>query len=164
MPYSVKTVSPIYEVVTTENGNDLSYDITIPMTTNVVTNQYKVVGYGYDSVLKEWEPLASIIDTTKGTVKMACKNYSVFMLGEGSPLFYDLTNYEWARSSVEVLAARNTVRGYDDGSYKPEKLVTKAEFITMIVNALQLKGREDLIMDDTKNKWYEKIYVYCPRL
>ncbi len=156
MPYSVKTVSPIYEVVTTENGNELSYDITIPMTTNVVSNPYKVVGYGYDSVLKEWEPLASIIDTKKGTVKIASNNYSVFMLGEGSPLFYDLTNYEWARSSVEVLAARNTVRGYDDGSYKPEKLVTKAEFITMIVNALQLKGREDLIMDDTKNKWYEK--------
>jgi hypothetical protein len=51
--------------------------------------------------------------------------------------FVDATK-AWAKESIESLAARGIVSGKGDGRFQPEDNVTRAEFITMLMNALEL--------------------------
>ncbi len=60
--------------------------------------------------------------------------------------------------AVDALISLGIVKGYDDGSYKPEKTVTRAELAKMLVEAL---GQGDLVagsessFKDSKGKWYD---------
>jgi hypothetical protein len=64
------------------------------------------------------------------------------------------TNYEEA---VEVLMALGVVNGYPDGTYKPERVVTRAEMAKLLVEALgygQLAGGQ-AVYSDTSGHWAE---------
>lgn len=58
----------------------------------------------------------------------------------------------WAQQSIEELVATGTVGGYPDGSFKPGNTVTRAEFASMLVKALQLDKGEK-IFADTIDHW-----------
>lgn len=62
----------------------------------------------------------------------------------------------WATPAVKVLAANKYVQGMGDGTYMPEKNVTRAEFVTMAVNVLKLeeKAYEEGISDVAKEQWF----------
>ena len=42
-----------------------------------------------------------------------------------TPIFPDVSANYWSYKFVEYLAAEDIVRGYDDGSYRPEEVVTR---------------------------------------
>ena len=46
----------------------------------------------------------------------------------------DISNH-WAKEEIEYLLGKNIVSGYPDGSFKPDKSITRAEFIKIINNA-----------------------------
>ena len=48
--------------------------------------------------------------------------------------FNDFDDSHWAASAVNVLVTEGTVGGYDDGTFKPNGTVTRAEFVKMIGN------------------------------
>jgi hypothetical protein len=48
--------------------------------------------------------------------------------------FPDIQN-NWARSFIEVLAARGVILGFPDGSFRPDEPVTRAQFAAMIRKA-----------------------------
>ena len=50
--------------------------------------------------------------------------------------FTDLSNYQWAVESINVLRAKGVILGYDDGTYRPGNNVTRAEFVKMLVLAM----------------------------
>ncbi|MGI0489219.1 glycoside hydrolase family 10 protein [Pantanalinema rosaneae CENA516] len=51
-----------------------------------------------------------------------------------SPRFPDIQNH-WARSFIEGLAQRNIVRGFPDGTFRPDQPVTRAEFAVLLQTA-----------------------------
>lgn len=60
--------------------------------------------------------------------------------------------------AVDALTALGIVKGYDDGSYKPEKVVTRAELAKMLVEALgqgNLVAGSESSFKDAKGKWYD---------
>ncbi len=68
------------------------------------------------------------------------------------------TKYEEA---IVKLAALNTIKGYEDGSFKPENTITRAELATIITFVLGLQDAADLAKEtptrfsDVKtNEWY----------
>lgn len=68
--------------------------------------------------------------------------------------FEDVTNADQAQA-VEALVALGIVNGYEDGTYKPEKVVTRAEMAKMLIVAL---GYESIANDtpaftDAQNHW-----------
>jgi len=56
--------------------------------------------------------------------------------------FEDTEGFEF-EASVLKLADLGVIKGYDDGTFKPESLVTRAEFATMIVRMLGLESAAD---------------------
>lgn len=71
-------------------------------------------------------------------------------------LFGDLNQAEWARESVEYLYRLGYVKGYEDGSFRPERLITREEFVTILVNAFQIMNpRAKCDFEDVAEQdWY----------
>lgn len=46
--------------------------------------------------------------------------------------FSDLTSGHWAYANVKKLVDEGTINGYEDGTFKPDKTVTRAEFVKML--------------------------------
>jgi spore germination protein YaaH len=59
----------------------------------------------------------------------------------------------WASSYIQSLSQRQIVTGYPDGSFKPEQTVTRAQFTSMVVRALQLPIRSTSDFPDTAGHW-----------
>lgn len=57
---------------------------------------------------------------------------------EKAPEFSDMSTAEWAREAVEALAKRGIISGYGDGTFKPDKEVTREEFVKMIILAMDI--------------------------
>ncbi|NBD24471.1 M20/M25/M40 family metallo-hydrolase [Paenibacillus glycinis] len=76
----------------------------------------------------------------------------------GAPAFTDLGPVaSWAKDAIESLASKGIVKGIDDkGSFAPLKQVTRAEFLTMLVRAFDLKAENATIsFSDVKSgAWY----------
>ncbi|SDJ90242.1 S-layer homology domain-containing protein [Natronincola ferrireducens] len=59
----------------------------------------------------------------------------------------------WAAEYIEELVSLGVIRGYTNGSFKPNDDITRAEFVTIIVKAFGLEKKEDKLFDDTQNHW-----------
>jgi len=59
----------------------------------------------------------------------------------------------WAESSIKKLAALGAVGGYPDGSFKPDKFITRGEFVTVLVKAFKLAPEGGKAFADTANHW-----------
>lgn len=75
-----------------------------------------------------------------------------------SPLYSDLLEGHWAKEAVEYLSApqRAVISGYEDGCFYPDRPVTRAEFVKLIVKAFRLEENgESVSFDDVSDSaWY----------
>jgi hypothetical protein len=63
--------------------------------------------------------------------------------------FDDVPPYDWAYEPVTMLRQMNMVSGYDNNEFKPDRLITRAEFIKMAVSSLGLQqGASELSFKD----------------
>ncbi len=70
--------------------------------------------------------------------------------------FTDLNESHWAYESVSKLVNDGTVKGYEDGSFRPDNTVTRAEFVKMIGTGPVRRGED--FADVSKDHWgYEYI-------
>lgn len=70
-----------------------------------------------------------------------------------APEFTDTENH-WAKSFVEELSAKKIINGYEDGTFKPDNAVTRAEFVTMVVRLLGLEEADADFADVNENDWF----------
>ncbi len=67
------------------------------------------------------------------------------------------TNY-WAVNAIKYMVSKNIISGYPDGTFKPDKIVTRAEYAKMLALSLNLdvsKGR-DIYTDVPSSHWAYK--------
>lgn len=57
-------------------------------------------------------------------------------------VFKDISGH-WAKENIERAASLNIVEGYPDGTFRPQELVTRAEFTVMLVRALSMPQAAD---------------------
>jgi len=55
-----------------------------------------------------------------------------FIGAMAAPQFSDMEDSHWAMSSVTKLVADGTINGFADGTFKPEGIVSRAEFVKML--------------------------------
>lgn len=58
-----------------------------------------------------------------------------------APAFKD-TGGHWARSAINSLAVRGVVNGFPDGTFGPDQVVTRAQFVSLLAAALQWPAPE----------------------
>lgn len=70
--------------------------------------------------------------------------------------FKDLGKVAWAQEAIQALAAKGIIKGLDANTFAPTKTVTRAEFITMLVRALNLTGSATTssFTDVKQGVWY----------
>ncbi len=69
--------------------------------------------------------------------------------------FRDLDNYEWAVCQIRALAAAGVVNGVSEYSFAPGDMVTREQFVKMLVEAFDLTGSADIkFTDANENEWY----------
>ena len=80
-------------------------------------------------------------------------------------LFTDIAAH-WARESINDAAMAKWINGYPDGTFLPDKAITRAEAVTLVNNVLQRKPDADHMLDsmikwsdnmDTSAWYYEAI-------
>lgn len=96
--------------------------------------------YRYNETSGTWDYVRGAVhqaDTGKFTI--AAKQAGTYRVMEYSRPYADTTAmYAEAKYAVEVLTARHIVNGTSDTLFSPSKSVTRAEFSSMIVRALNL--------------------------
>lgn len=69
--------------------------------------------------------------------------------------FSDTENH-WGKDYIAELAEKGIINGFDDGTFKPDISVTRAEFVTMVVKALGLEtvDADESFSDVKKDSWF----------
>lgn len=72
--------------------------------------------------------------------------------------FNDLDNAEWAKETIVEWVERGLISGYEDGTFRPNQEVTRAEYAKMIFNAYELEtdGKKDFT-DILESDWHYEI-------
>jgi len=72
-----------------------------------------------------------------------------------SKLFKDIANYPWAANAIEKLAEKKIISGMGNGMFGPALNVKRADFLLMLMNALDIKGTAKSNFDDVdSNRYY----------
>ncbi len=113
--------------------------------------------YYYDEAQGKWVNLGGAVSGSTITVQvdhftkytvMAAKKATV----APSAVLTDIAGH-WAENSIKKLVALGAVGGYPDGSFKPDKSITRAEFVTVLVKAFNLSSKGGKEFADTANHW-----------
>lgn len=78
------------------------------------------------------------------------KLQAVYKDGYKEPLYTDLKASHWASSTIEYLNTNELVKGYPNGTFKPESTITRAEAATIIARALGLSKTKNPAFTDVK--------------
>lgn len=61
----------------------------------------------------------------------------------------------WAKNEIEYLVSKKIMSGYNDGTFKPDKEITRAEFIKTINNVFGYTEKAQISFSDVKKSdWY----------
>lgn len=79
----------------------------------------------------------------------------VFLTKDGAQVtFADVKNH-WAKADVELLAGKGIIKGTAPNTFSPENQMTRAEFVTVLVRALELKEIPTTAFSDVAaDAWY----------
>jgi hypothetical protein len=65
-------------------------------------------------------------------------------------------NGHWAENNIKKYIEKGIITGYNDGSFKPDQAVTRAEFVTIINKYFNFTALADIDFTDVpENEWYK---------
>ena len=168
-PDNMQKLGDAYSVTV---GSDAAYAFAKPATLTVTFKTADLPTgsalsvFAYDSKTAKWSKVDSSVSGS--TISADVSNGGVF------GLFYDKTaaaatptpvinstiasafsdiGSHWAKDAIEKMAGSGIVSGYSDGSFKPNKVVTRAEFAAMLVKVNNLPVASGKVFKDTANSW-----------
>ncbi len=77
-------------------------------------------------------------------------------------VFTDVSDNYWAKDAIYKVYERGIINGYPDGTFKPNKLVTRAEFVAIVNRMMGYKYKKSKtsFKDVSKNHWaYDSIRI-----
>ena len=111
-----------------------------------------IAGHWAESVITQWQSKGLIQGYEDGTFKpgntitraefVTLMNNAKGFWSEGGINFSDVKNGSWFYSAVARAVAAGYVKGYSDGSFKPNNTITRAEAAVMIANTAKLSANE----------------------
>lgn len=77
-------------------------------------------------------------DAKTGQVIFTTKHFSKYAVQFNQVSFNDLSGVAWASEAIDALAAKGVIQGKAEGVFDPRSSITRAEFITLLMRALEL--------------------------
>lgn len=96
-------------------------------------------------------------DAANGKVNFQTTHFSNYAVGYNEVKFNDVTSENWYSDAIGYLAARGIANGVSSSTFAPEKNVTRADFLMMVMNAYGIMT-DAAITDnfmDAGNKYWE---------
>ncbi|WP_175480767.1 DUF2252 family protein [Paenibacillus sp. OK003] len=162
---TLKLLGDVYEITASKSGNfSKPVTVTLPFDKNKVDFDKSIVGlYWFNEQAQKWVSLDNMkVDQMNGTVSGTINHFTKFAVlvsdktvtqaPEGTKNFTDLVGH-WASGSIMDLVELGVIQGYPDNSFRPDKKITRAEFVTLIIKALHLQGFADKGFADTTTHW-----------
>ena len=123
-------------------------DVNEGMWCNTAVSTLARLGIVYGRSAQAFDPDASI---TRAEFAAICARFDDSGI-EADSSFTDISGH-WAEDEIERAATLGWIRGYTDGTFRPDSLITRAEAMTMLNRMLQrLPEDEDDLLDDM-NVW-----------
>jgi hypothetical protein len=143
-----------------KDGNPLSGDVRtkveIPVKSDnkLISNVYEVQP---DGTLK----IVDSVTTTDGKIVQNALEGRQYVVATYSRKFVDITSTMWSANDIQLLAAKQIVDGYNDGTFRPNNEVTRAEFLAMAMRVLSYNlepsGKGTVFEDVKSGDWYSGI-------
>ena len=173
LPNNSQLLSRVVDIVKDKSGNFLK-PVTITLSFNnsgLDPDEYDIAIYYYDEDTGKWIALDNIrLNFKNGTISGDTNHFTKFAViatpktvKEEKPakpvtpqptvnIPSDISGH-WAKDSIMKMINAGVISGYPDGTFKPDKAVTRAEFTVMIVKALNLETRAGKTFTDTASHW-----------
>ncbi|QUL53773.1 S-layer homology domain-containing protein [Paenibacillus tritici] len=91
-----------------------------------------------------------------GGLKAALDGSGTYALLEYSKQFSDVPASHWAFEALRELSAKHLIRGISELEFQPGRNITRAEFVQLMANALQLTGSGSVSFTDVpQDAWYQ---------
>lgn len=106
-------------------------------------------------------------DAATQTVVFQTTHFSLYAVTSVMKSFGDLQNVPWAKQAIDVMAARDIIKGTSMNSLSPADSIKRADFIALLVRALELKGTgksATLFSDVQKSDYYYDELVIAKEL
>nr|WP_154960251.1 S-layer homology domain-containing protein [Paenibacillus xylanexedens] len=162
--------SPVYEVLKNIPGNFIKpVTLTFTFDASHVKSGQGVAVFYFDEEKKEWVEVKGS-KTSGNSITVEVDHFTKFAVlvvdqATGLPVsdegavtptepeirFSDIAGH-WAEASIKQAVKDGIAKGYDDGTFKPGKTITRAEFTVMLMNAVQVQeAGEALTFTDKAN-------------
>lgn len=116
----------------------------------------QAIVYRFDEAAGDWVPVGGFIDEAAGTIKFSTDEMGYFAVLEREKNFDDVKDEDYASEEIKTLASRGVISGYSDDTFKPDASITRAEFASILCNALEVHDKnEDISFTDVDGQWYE---------
>ena len=79
---------------------------------------------------------------------------AVYTVDHEELIYNDVTKEHWAINSIQTLNTKGLIKGYPNGTFKPDEKITRAEEATIMVRALNLKKTKDLSFADVESNHF----------
>ncbi|MFY3791588.1 S-layer homology domain-containing protein [Ureibacillus sp. MALMAid1270] len=79
---------------------------------------------------------------------------SVYKEDYKEPVYTDVSKEYWANTPISYLNELGLIKGYVDGTFKPDNSITRAEAATIIARELNLKATKTPQFSDVKTSFY----------
>lgn len=90
--------------------------------------------------------------TRSETVAMFARLLTKNNIPQGREDFSDVENDIWYKNAVAYTLAQGFIKGYEDGSFKPNQKITRGEFVQMVSGYLEDSSQE-APFNDISNHW-----------
>ncbi|WP_341876224.1 family 43 glycosylhydrolase [Defluviitalea saccharophila] len=165
LPEEVRTIvgnAPVYDFNATVDGSKVSsfadgyVTISLDYPLADINDLHKVVVYyisdnGTLEIVKDVQ-----YNEETGKIEFKVYHFSKYTVVNRNVYFSDIQRLDWAKESIEALAARNIIDGVGNNKFAPNEKVTRAQFIKMLMNALNLVNEDakSNFTDVHKGTWY----------
>ncbi|CAH1217296.1 hypothetical protein PAECIP111893_04251 [Paenibacillus plantiphilus] len=90
-----------------------------------------------------------------GFMKADITHFSKYAILEFNKTFSDVSSKHWASNVIKTLAAKHIIEGTSATTFSPSKDLTRAEFVALLVRALDLKATKQAAFSDVADQaWY----------
>lgn len=176
IPARKKIITPVYELTITEKEGAKEREVTFKQEILLAftyppgeaSSEANLSLYRYDEQTGQWENLFGEVDKKEKRISCKVGRLSKYAVvedleskgdGEIKITFIDLPVNHWAREIITFMVGQGFLKGYPDGTCRPDQPVSRAEFTALLVRVagLQEEGGTATFADLTPATWYYRV-------